>query len=68
VASRGGGTANIRSKRFTVEQGDMFVFPSWNPFLSSADEPTDRFRITDAPVLELLGLFRQAEVNPEVAR
>lgn len=68
VTFRGGGTADIGSERFTVEQGDMFVVPSWNAFSFSADEPTDLFRVTDAPVLEVLGLYRSEDVDPEVAR
>lgn len=58
VAFRGAGTAVVAGQRLQFEPGDVFAVPSWAPFDLEATEPTDLFALSDAPVLEALGLAR----------
>jgi gentisate 1,2-dioxygenase len=56
VVYEGAGTAVVGEESFTLEPGDILSVPSfarWS-FLAAAD--TDLFRVSDAPVLEALGL------------
>jgi gentisate 1,2-dioxygenase len=58
VTYEGSAVAVIAGRRFEVEAGDMLAVPSWAPFDLEASEPTEFFSISDAPVLEALGLAR----------
>ena len=49
--------------RYELGRGDMLAVPSWAAFDVEAIEPTTFFTISDAPVLEALGLTR-SEVLP----
>ena len=61
--ARGAGESIIDGCRYPWEPGDIFVLPSWalhehaNP---SPREPAVLFSIQDRPVLEALGLYREA--------
>ncbi|MGS2619726.1 cupin domain-containing protein [Micromonospora sp. LZ34] len=44
-----------------VEQGDLFVVPSWVAHELHASGPLDLFRFSDTPVIEALGLYRYEE-------
>jgi gentisate 1,2-dioxygenase len=57
----GTGTAHIGEESFALEPGDIFVVPSWARYRLEADEQLDVFSVTDAPVLEALGLGRDEE-------
>ena len=57
----GRGTANVGDKRWSVNRGDMFVVPSWQPFSMAADAGSaglDLFRFGDAPIFEALHAHR----------
>ena len=54
----GTATAVIGGRRFSLGAGDLFVVPSWAPFDLRADETATLFSVSDAPVLEALGLAR----------
>ena len=60
-AFRGKGATEIGERRFDWEQGDSFVVPLWYPHRhtnrSSSDEAI-LFSMSDAPVVEALGLYR----------
>ncbi|MGH3662113.1 MAG: cupin domain-containing protein [Micromonosporaceae bacterium] len=58
VTFRGAARAVIAGQRFQLQAGDMVAAPSWAPFDLEADEPADLFCLSDAPVLEALGLRR----------
>lgn len=64
VVFKGRGAAVINGRRFDWERGDIFVTPSWSAVDLEAAEPSDLFAVTDRPVLEALGLYRE-EVLPE---
>lgn len=57
----GAGVAVIGDERFDVAPGDILAVPSWTPWHLESDEELDVFSTSDAPVLEAVGLFRQAE-------
>ncbi len=42
-----------------LEKGDMFVVPSWIPYMLQAETGFDLFRFSDAPIIERLGFMRQ---------
>ncbi|MHA6631642.1 cupin domain-containing protein [Pseudonocardia sichuanensis] len=64
VVHRGSGASVIDGVRHPWSAGDVFVTPSWAPVDHAAVEPADLFLLSDAPVLEALGLGR-TEVLPE---
>jgi len=64
VVFRGSGASVIDGVRYDWNRGDMFVVPSWAALDHEAQEPSDLFVVSDAPVLEALGL-RRTEVLAE---
>ncbi|MGH3328762.1 MAG: hypothetical protein ACRDPT_13375, partial [Streptomycetales bacterium] len=64
VAFRGSGSSVVDGTRMHWRAGDMFAVPSWAAVDHEAEEPADLFTISDAPVLEALGLDR-TETLPE---
>ncbi len=61
VIFQGSGYSVINEQKFDWSAGDMFVTPSWATYEHVAFEQSDLFTITDRPLLETLGLFRQEE-------
>ncbi len=59
VVFRGAGTSVVGAQRFNWSAGDMFVVPSWTWVDHEVSEPSDLFALSDAPVIEMLGLDRQ---------
>ncbi|GAA1276724.1 gentisate 1,2-dioxygenase [Planotetraspora silvatica] len=57
----GTGTASIGEESFSLGPGDIFAVPSWARYGLEADEELDVFSVTDAPVLEALGLYREQD-------
>jgi gentisate 1,2-dioxygenase len=62
VVFRGAGSSVINGERFDWGRGDMFVAPSWALVEHEAEEPTDLFALSDRPVLQRLGLYREETV------
>jgi gentisate 1,2-dioxygenase len=60
VVFSGRGATVINGQRFDWSRGDIFVVPSWAAVDHLAEERSDLFSINDRPVLEALGLFREA--------
>lgn len=54
----GTGTAVVGDERFDLEPGDIVAVPSWTRYGLEADEELDVFSVSDAPVLQALGLWR----------
>jgi len=50
----GRGDVEIGAARWSVERGDLFVVPSWQPLTIGAATPLDLFRFCDAPIFERL--------------
>jgi len=63
VVFRGRGTTVIEGVRFDWGPGDSFAVPSWAAVDHQAEEPADLFSIDDRPLLEKLGLFREARLE-----
>src|ERR1019366_6087888 len=58
VVFAGGCTLDLEGIRTTLVKGDMVAIASWSEFSFAADERCDLFRVSDAPVIEALGLER----------
>ncbi len=58
----GSARVSVGESEFQLEHGDLFVVPSWASMALSANEQTDLFCVSDAPVLEALGLMRQRKL------
>jgi gentisate 1,2-dioxygenase len=55
----GSATVSVGDQTWTLEHGDLFVVPSWQPWQVRAGAGgVDLFRFSDAPVMERLGLSR----------
>ena len=63
VAFAGTGESLVGSRRFDWEAGDVFVAPSWSIVQHHPYKTSDLFEMTDRPILEALGLFRQQPVG-----
>jgi gentisate 1,2-dioxygenase len=57
----GTGIAHIGEESFELQPGDILVVPSWARYRLEAVEQLDVFSVSDAPVLEALGLSRAEE-------
>ncbi|WP_134765171.1 cupin domain-containing protein [Nocardioides sp. 1609] len=55
----GNGVIHVGNTSFPVESGDIVVIPSWHTWQIRADAELDLFSVSDAPVLESLGLYRE---------
>lgn len=63
----GSGTVTVDDRTWTVNRGDLFVVPSWQPFsvrseASASDSDSgalDLFRFSDSPLFETLHLARR---------
>jgi gentisate 1,2-dioxygenase len=59
----GSAAVSVGDETWTLERGDLFVVPSWQPWqVHAGASGADLFRFSDAPVMERLGLAR-AEVS-----
>lgn len=58
VVFSGGCTMDLEGIRTDLVAGDMVAVASWAEFSFSAKERCDLFRVSDAPVIEALGLDR----------
>lgn len=56
----GNGVVKVGDKQWDVARGDMFVVPSWAPFVVKASSASqlDLFRFGDAPILEAIHAHR----------
>ncbi|SCL20449.1 gentisate 1,2-dioxygenase [Micromonospora rhizosphaerae] len=50
----GRGEVTVGATSWTVERGDLFVVPSWQPLTITTDHGLDLFRFSDTPVFERL--------------
>jgi gentisate 1,2-dioxygenase len=60
VVYSGACAAELGGKRYDLATGDMLAVPSFAELSFHASETTDLFRVSDAPVIEALGLDRAA--------
>ena len=57
----GSGAVTVGEQTWKVDRGDLFVVPSWQPFVAHAADGAslDLFRFGDAPIFEALQAHRQ---------
>ncbi|MFD4603864.1 cupin domain-containing protein [Streptomyces sp. NPDC058464] len=60
----GTGEVTVGNTSWTVERGDLFVVPSWQPLVLATEDGLDLFRFTDAPIFERLHLDRSHQERP----
>lgn len=60
VVQSGVGTAYIGDERFSFERGDVMVVPMWAPVRFAAEHECLLMEVTDFPVIDALGFFREA--------
>jgi gentisate 1,2-dioxygenase len=65
VVYRGSGATVADGRRLRWGAGDMFVTPSWAAVDHEAADDADLFRLSDAPVLEALGLARSEKAGQQ---
>ena len=58
---RGEGRSTIDGETFHWQRGDVIAAPAWRSHHHVADKDTVLFRVTDAPVMAVLGLLRGLE-------
>jgi gentisate 1,2-dioxygenase len=56
---KGSGVTTIDGERFEWGRGDVLAAPAWRPHFHEASEDALMFRVTDQPVMERLGLYRE---------
>jgi len=59
----GTGRARVGEREFALAPGDIVAVPSWSRYQLVGDTQLDVFSVSDAPVLEALGLFRTSEAR-----
>jgi gentisate 1,2-dioxygenase len=50
----GSGQVTVGNCEWTVERGDLFVVPSWQPLSIASENGLDLFRFSDTPIFERL--------------
>ncbi len=59
----GVGSVTVGEHSWSVERGDLFVVPSWQPLTIRSEGGLDLFRFSDTPVFEALNLHRRQEAT-----
>jgi gentisate 1,2-dioxygenase len=61
LVKQGSGRSMIEGKRFDWEKGDIVALPSWarHDYANTGNEDAILFSISDRPVLEALGFYRE---------
>jgi gentisate 1,2-dioxygenase len=54
----GTGLVRVGTETWPVEQGDLFVVPSWQEVSAETESGLDLFRFSDAPIFEKLDHYR----------
>ena len=60
VVFAGSCTVNLEGKPIELVAGDMVATASWDEWWFASEEGCDLFRVSDAPVIEALGLERRS--------
>jgi gentisate 1,2-dioxygenase len=61
----GSGEIRVGEETFDLGTGDVLAIPSWQPWSINADTELDVFSVSDAPILEALGLYRHETVTDD---
>jgi gentisate 1,2-dioxygenase len=57
----GSGRSTIDGTTFAWERGDVFVAPAWRAHRHTIESDAVLFRVTDEPLMEMLGMLREEE-------
>jgi gentisate 1,2-dioxygenase len=64
----GTGRVTVGERSWSVERGDLFVVPSWQPLTLTTEHGLDLFRFSDTPIFERLYQHRvqnDTQENPQ---
>ena len=61
VITQGSGRARVGALDMVWKRGDVIAIPSWVDYAFTADEPAEMLEVSDRPVLEKLGFYREAK-------
>ena len=66
-AFRGSGVTTIGDKTFEWSEGDSFTIPQWQAHnhANRSKQPAILFVMSDKPVLDALGFYREESVSPD---
>jgi gentisate 1,2-dioxygenase len=56
----GSGTTTVDGVALDWQRGDVFVAPAWRPHVHRADAEAVLFCVSDEPLLEAIGMLREA--------
>ena len=62
ICAEGSGTTKVEDKTFNWQRGDVIAVPSWKLFNHRASINATLLEITDQPVIEALGWYRETTV------
>ncbi|WP_454754456.1 cupin domain-containing protein [Cupriavidus necator] len=61
--TQGSGRARVSELEIAWQRGDVIAVPSWVDYAFTADEPAEMLEVSDLPVLDKLGFYREAKVR-----
>jgi gentisate 1,2-dioxygenase len=57
--AQGSGTTEVEGETLSWNRGDVIVVPSWREHLHRSEQGAVLFRVTDEPVMQKLGFWRE---------
>ena len=60
ICAEGSGTTTVKQNAFSWERGDVIAVPSWSDFKHDSNEHATLVEITDQPLIEMLGWYRES--------
>ena len=60
ICAEGSGTTTVKQNAFSWERGDVIAVPSWSDFKHDSNEHATLVEITDQPLIERLGWYRES--------
>ena len=61
VCAEGTGSTEVEGDSFSWERGDVVAVPSWKSFRHSISNAATLLEITDQPLIEMLGWYREID-------
>jgi gentisate 1,2-dioxygenase len=58
---QGAGVTEVEGTTLSWRRGDVIVVPSWREHVHRSDEGAVLFRVTDEPVMQKLGFWREGK-------
>ena len=60
ICAEGSGTTTVNQNTFFWKRGDVIAIPSWSEFKHDSNEHATLVEITDQPLIEMLGWYRES--------